>query len=262
MFRYLKLYSHFVRTSLALVSIFRFDFVTRIVMDLIFCAVSLAFFNVVFVHTTILAGWTLPQLYLFVATFMFVDGFHMTFFADSFWGFGSSTNKGELDYLIVRPCSAFFLAMFRQVSLSSSVNMLISGGLVIWSMDRLGEFWSWFGILYYTVFLILGITLYICSRVICLTAIFWMGGERGLNELHFSMTHLAERPDSVYPYWIRFLLLTLLPFGLIASFPARAFFETPSVTQVVLIFSVAACYILFANKLWSAGLKRYSSASS
>ena len=73
MFRYLRLYSHFVRFSLSKSMEFRIDFFFRIVMDCVYYAVNLAFFKVLYLHTNSLGGWKETDTMVFVGTYLFVD---------------------------------------------------------------------------------------------------------------------------------------------------------------------------------------------
>ena len=64
--RYLTLYAHFLRFSFSRAMEFRLNFFFRVVMDVVYYVVNLAFFTVIYQHTTLLGGWTLDQVYVFV----------------------------------------------------------------------------------------------------------------------------------------------------------------------------------------------------
>ncbi|MCB0385330.1 MAG: hypothetical protein KDD43_08040, partial [Bdellovibrionales bacterium] len=67
MIRYLRLYMYFLRFSFSRAMEFRIDFFFRIFMDLIFYIVNILFFKVIFIHSDLLAGWTEPQVFIFVS---------------------------------------------------------------------------------------------------------------------------------------------------------------------------------------------------
>ena len=68
MARYLRLYLYFLRFSFSRAMEFRLDFFFRGGMDLIWYAVHLVFFAVLFRFTRQLGHWTWDQVLIFAAT--------------------------------------------------------------------------------------------------------------------------------------------------------------------------------------------------
>ncbi len=92
MWRYLRLFSYFVRFSVSRSLEFRFDFFFRVAMDLLYYVVNLLFYKVLFLNTNFIAGWTTQQMYIFVAAFCVVDAIQMTLFANNLWWFPQLIN--------------------------------------------------------------------------------------------------------------------------------------------------------------------------
>ena len=111
--RYLRLYLSFVRFSFSRAMEFRVDFFFRVVMDVVFYAMQLAFFTVLYRHTELVGGWDLDQILIFVSGFFLVDALHMTIFASNMWWLPMMVNKGDLDYYLVRPVSSLFFLSLR-----------------------------------------------------------------------------------------------------------------------------------------------------
>ncbi len=109
MFRYIKLYAHFLRFSFSRAMEFRFDFFFRIFMDILYYGINIGFYKIIFSHTTALAGWNEPQTMVFVAGFLVVDAINMTVFANNLWMITDYINKGELDYYLLRPVMKLFI---------------------------------------------------------------------------------------------------------------------------------------------------------
>ena len=64
--RYARLYLCFLRFSFSRAMEFRVDFFFRIFMDAFFYFINIAFFKVVFLHTSLLGGWGEEQMMVFV----------------------------------------------------------------------------------------------------------------------------------------------------------------------------------------------------
>ena len=66
MLRYLRLYLYFLRFSFSRALEFRLDFFFRVGMDIVWYAVHLGFFSVLYQHTASLGGLTQDQVLVFV----------------------------------------------------------------------------------------------------------------------------------------------------------------------------------------------------
>ena len=262
MTRYVRLYLYFLRFSFSRAMEFRLDFFFRIVMDVVYYAINLIFFAVIYRHTSALGGWDLDQIYVFVCGFLLVDAIHMTVFSNNMWWLPIFINKGDLDYYLVRPVSSLFFLSLRDFAANSFVNLLIAIGLLIWALARYPHPVSTSSLLVYCGFLLAGAVVYYLLHVSFLIPVFWIHSHRGLGELFFGLSKLMERPHQIYLGWVRVLLMTLLPFAVIASVPAHTLFEGLNLAHVVHVSLVIAGLFAFVVWFWNRGLAAYSSASS
>lgn len=262
MLRYARLYAHFLRFSFSRAFEFRLDFCFRIVMDLVYYAVNLLFFTLLYRHTAMLGGWNQDQVYLFVCAFLFVDAVHMTVFANNMWWLPIYINRGDLDYYLVRPVSSLFFLSLREFAANSFVNLILASGLLLWAFLRYPEPFSLATLAAFAVLLVFGIALHYLVQVSFLIPVFWVHADRGLGQLYFEISKLYERPHQIFDGWVRLVLLTILPFGLMASVPAHALFTDDPGPLLGLSAGVTLALLAFVLLFWRLGLRSYSSASS
>ncbi len=262
MIRYLRLYACFLRFSFSRAMEFRVDFFFRVVMDLAFYAVNLTFFSVLYLHTGSIAGWGLDESLVFISGFFFVDALHMTVFANNMWMLPILINRGDLDYYLVRPVSSLFFLSFREFAANSFLNLIMACGILWWALARYPGDLPATGIAVYISLLVLGCALHWCIYVIFMIPVFWIHSEYGLRQLLFGMIKFSERPDQIFSGWLHRVLVTFLPFCLIASFPTRILFEGVTLQRVGHNVGVVAAAFTLMLWLWRRGLKAYSSASS
>src|SRR5690606_31745219 len=103
---------YFIRFSFSKALEFRVEFYLRIIMDIVYYAVNIAFFKTLFLHTPTLGGWNEKEVTIFVACYILVDALNMTFFANNAWQIPGLINKGDLDYYLLRPVSPLFFLSF------------------------------------------------------------------------------------------------------------------------------------------------------
>ncbi|MEL7059181.1 MAG: ABC-2 family transporter protein [Acidobacteriota bacterium] len=260
--RYLRLYLYFLRFSFSKAMEFRVDFFFRIAMDCVYYAVQLGFFTLIYNHTTMLGGWELWQIYIFITGAMLVDALQMTFVANNLWYLPDLINKGDLDYYLVRPVSSLFFLSLREFAANSFLNLLIAAGLSAWAIGRAPQPMGAVEIAFYIVFLLLGSFIFYLLRMLFLIPVFWTHSGRGFEEIVWSLSRLGDQPHQIYAEWLKRALLTVLPLGLMASVPAHALFSGEVWRALAHVTVVAAVLFAVVALFWRSGLRAYSSASS
>ena len=262
MIRYLRLYACFLRFSFSRAMEFRLDFFFRIGMDLVWNVVNLAFFWIIYRHTTLLGGWTFDQMLVFTGGVFVYDALNMTVFASNMWWLPFAINKGELDYHLTRPVSPLFFLSVREFAANSFLNLLVASGILAWTLLRYPEPLGAGAIVFYLALLLVGVLLHYFLNMIFLIPTFWMHSSSGLREIFFSMEQYVTRPHGIFQGWLARMLVTIIPFALIVSFPTRALFEGFNVSLVLHMLGVTLVAFVVMKLLWNAGVRTYSSASS
>ena len=262
MLRYLRLYLHFLRFSFSRAMEFRVDFVFRIVMDLVFYGVSLAFFSVIYRHTQLLGGWNYDQVLVFTCGYFVVNALQMSIFSNNMWYFPVLVNRGDLDYYLVRPASTLFFVSLRDFAADSFVNLLAALSLLAWALLRYPHPLGAGSLLVYLVLLVNGTLLYYILHMLFNLPVFWMHQNEGLRSIFYHMTEFMNRPDRIFSGMGRVVLTTILPLALVASYPARILFEGAQPMRLLELTCVTLGLTLLMLVIWRLGLRSYASASS
>jgi ABC-2 type transport system permease protein len=241
---------------------FRMDFFFRIFMDIIYYAVNLAFYNIIYMHTTILGGWDLNQMMVFVAGYLVLDAVVMTFFANNLWRLPQYVNNGDLDYYLIRPVSSLFFLSLRDFAANSFINLTMTWAIFIWILTKYPYPFELFQLALFIAMLFCGIFLYYLVRMATIIPVFWTLSARGFDQLFWGVSRFLERPDRIFTGWVRRILASILPFSIMASYPARIFLDGFSWNVFWHIVIVTFCFWALVVVLWHLGLRAYSSASS
>ena len=260
--RYFKLYLYFLRFSFSKAMSFRLDFFFRIFMDVVYYFVNISFFKLVFLHTPFLGGWDESQMMIFVASYLTVDAINMTVFSTNMWWLPFYINRGELDYYLTRPVSPLFFLSFREFSANSFVNFFIAFGFLAYTLITYQAAYSLADLLLFGALILNGVLLYYMIQMMMILPVFWTHSSRGFVDLFYALGLAMERPDKIFKGWLKVIFTTILPFALIASFPAKLFidgFDLYTLGHLVIVTLLLWCLMI---SVWRKGLKSYSSASS
>lgn len=262
MMRYLRLYGYFLEFSFSRAMQFRFDFWFRILMDAVYYVVIIATYRTFYIHTATMGGFTLDQAMVFIGATVLIDAIAMTLYANGLWWIPTFVNKGDLDYYLVRPVSSLFFIAFREFAAASCLNVLIAGGILAWALAVYPDPISAWKIVYGCILILNGAFLFFILRVLMISPTFWTASTDGLQHIFFYLREAMERPDGVYTGWVRRLFVSIMPFALMASFPAHVFFEDFNPMRLLHITAVTIGLFMLMLWVWGRGLRQYSSASS
>jgi ABC-2 type transport system permease protein len=231
-------------------------------MDVVYYAMNIGLFSVLFLHTNVIAGWTKDQMMIFVSAYLVADAISMTIFSNNLWWLPVYINRGELDYYLIRPVSPLFFLSLREFAANSFINLLMAGGYFCYTILTYPGEWSLSSLPGFILLIINGTLIHYCLQMIMVIPVFWTHSARGFMDLFYTLGVAMERPHKIFHGWQRLLFTVILPFGLIASLPAQYFIEGftfMDLAHVTLVTIGIWALMLF---LWRQGLKNYSSASS
>ena len=256
-----KIYRVQLKNNWVREAVYRTNFLTAVATDIIWIIIEFSLFTVLYANIKTMAGWSLPQVYFFLGVFFASDALFTIFFQRNFWNFSDLVNKGELDILLTKPVSPVFLAMCRWMNLSAALDILLGVGIMIRYGSAAGfeGGWKWLIVAFW---LLLGLIVAILIRFAFSIWVFWTDRSWAISRLYYQFFQIATKPDSIYPGIMRYVILTALPFGFIASVPARAVLFGLSSREYIALAVVLVSFTVFNAVMWKKGLRRYQSASS
>lgn len=231
-------------------------------MDIIYYVVNIFLFKILYLHTDLIGGWTEEQMMVFVGCFLLVDALNMTVFSTNLWWLPYYINRGDLDYYLIRPVSPLFFLSFREFSANSFINLIIAAGIFLAAIFSYNGTWDLYDLTGLILLLINGTLVLYCIQMLMILPVFWTHSPRGFIDLFYTLELSLERPDKIFKGWLRVFFTVIMPFALIASFPAKFFIEGFGVKTLLHLTLVSGALWFILLRMWKAGLKNYSSASS
>jgi ABC-2 type transport system permease protein len=233
----------------------------QVMIDVVWYAVQIALFEVLYLHTDTIAGFTHAQMIVFLGTVFITDAVNMLLFSHNFWHFTDYIRTGEMDFFLVKPVSTFFLAFFRYVNIAALLNLALGVTVLVYGVQRVGLQVDGWSVVVFALLCGCGLAVTVALQVmIAASAVFTVASE-GIQYLFYTLHQFATRPDVIYKNYVRRFLLYILPLSLIASVPARALTGGLSVWLVLWSVLAAGGFLLLSFAVFRWSLRHYSGAS-
>lgn len=259
--KYAGLYWAFFRASLTADMEFRANFTTRIVTDIFWYAAQIMAFEVLFAYTDELGGWSRQEMRVFLGVLFVVDAIFMTVFSNNLDFFSDLVRKGNLDLLLTKPVNSQFMISCQRASTAHLGNLLMAIAWLGWSLYHFAGLEPW-RLLWLVVAIPSGLMIFYSLRFFFSACALIFTRADSVQYLWYSLYKLGMRPDTIYAPWLKYLVLSAIPVGLIASVPARLVLGSaaPWIAVWMVVASVGSVWL--TSVFWKYALRQYASASS
>ncbi len=260
MLKYLSLLRSLFKASLISELEFRFNIAVRLFTDVLWYAAQLSVFEIIFLHTKQLNGWTIEESRVFMGVLFVTDCLYMLFFSENLDRLGEKIRKGDLDLLLMKPVSSQWMLSFQKISVAYIGNLIISISWLLWALSKVSvDLWR---CLYLLPLIPVGLTLVYSIRFMTAATALFLTRADAVTYIWYQVYRLGTRPDTIYPTALRYAVLTFLPIGFLASVPTQVILGRMSPLIILYGAALAAGFLLASRLVWRRGLKHYSSASS
>ncbi|MEQ1876025.1 MAG: ABC-2 family transporter protein [Bdellovibrionia bacterium] len=260
--KYISLFWAFFRASLSADVEYRINFGMRILTDILYYVSQIAIFEVLFRQTNSLGGWSVEHARVFLGILFVVDATWMILFSENLDRFSDKVRRGDLDLLLAKPVDSQFIMSLQKTATAFIANWFIAFSFLVWSLYTFPGEIRLAGLALLLLLMPCGVLVMYTNRfMFSVTALIFTRAEN-LQYLWYQIHKLGTRPDTMYPLWLRYLVLSVLPLAFIASVPARVVFDGGGLRLVFGTLVMTTLCLCLTKLVWKFALKHYSSASS
>jgi ABC-2 type transport system permease protein len=262
MLRYLRILKKIFYTSLIAELEFRMNVVLKIINDVIWYVTQAILFEVLFRIVPQIGDWTLETSRIFLGILFIVDAFYSILFHDNLEKLSDRVRKGDLDFILMKPMNSQFAMSVYKMNVSYLINLFLVVCWFAYHLYHSSIAVSPIRILCFPVLVFSGLAIIYSTRALfCTLSVIYTRADY-IMYVWYQIYRFGTRPDSIYPSAIRLMIVSVLPFALIASVPAKwLLFQTSWGWYFWSIF-VSLIFLYFSHWFWQNSLKKYSSASS
>jgi ABC-2 type transport system permease protein len=261
--RYATIYAALWKNSVSREMGFKSNFILWIIVEMLWFALQLTFFNVIYSHTESIAGWSRWEVVLLVGCSHFIQQIFQAFFFTNATGLSELVRTGKLDFLMLLPINTRFIVSVRQVDLGGFVNAASALCVMAFAIHKLGIHPGFWHIAGFILFCVSGVTLHYSLMMILAATSFYTVRAQGIIWGYYQMFNLARMPDTALRGLFRSVFTFIVPITLVSNVPAKTLsMRMASPQQMFLLLGITVAWFVISEMMWRFSLKRYTSASS
>jgi len=240
---------------------YRANFFVQLLQSAVSIVTALVVLKLVYSHTTLLHGWTEPELQVVMGIQILLGGVIRATIQPNMQRLMEEVRDGKLDFALTKPEDSQMLVSVRDVRIWRFVDVISGGAVLAYGVNGLEQPAGIADLALFVALLLVGALTIYCFWLVIATLAFWIVDVWQIVELFDGIYATGRWPVSVYPIWLRISVTFLVPIAFAITVPAEAVTSRLEWGTVALAFGFAAALFAFTRWWWRFGLRRYSGAS-
>ena len=251
-----------LRASLALALQYRLEFVVEGALALLWMGVTLVPLLVVFGARERVEGWTFPEMLVVLGWFVGLKGVLEGTLSPSLLQVVEHVRKGTLDFVLLKPADAQLLVSLSRIEPWRVVDFIGAGLIFVYAFERIGHPPSPLQAALAAALLAAAVLVLYSIAILVVSIAFVAVRVDNLLYLFQSVFDVARWPNTIFRGVLAVLFTFVLPLALMTTYPALALLGKLSAGTAAGALLGSAAFALVARAIWTASIRRYTSASS
>src|SRR2546421_1606467 len=178
--RYLTIYAALWKNSVVREMGFKTNFLLWIVVEMLWFALQLSFFAVIYTHTDRIGTWTKWQVVMLLGASHFIQQIFTAIFLTNCTQLSELIRPGKLDFMLLLPVNTRFMISFRQVDLGGFVNAASAVAVMVYARQQLRLSPGWEPIGGFALLAAGGIAIHYSLMFLLASVSFWTVRAQGI----------------------------------------------------------------------------------
>ncbi len=258
----LKLLSAFLKVNIQMSLAYRADTIVNILLNLMWLGWELLTLNIIFSNTETIGGWGFSELIALLGVFRLVNTLMIALIWPNTEKFNQSIRDGSMDYTILQPVNSMFLVTFSRITVWRIWDLFLAVGLIVIGINMSGDSVTPLHILTFILLALSGVIIIYSLWIVLIALTFWFTKFDNNVTILQALLDAGRYPSTVYPVWLRIIVTFLVPIAVATTVPLQGLRGELGANQIMMFIGIGVISFLVASRVWKAGLKRYSGASS
>lgn len=260
--RYRRVYVACVRNCFVRELEFRSSFLFSAVSTAVWATLSIFLAGLVFGNVREIRGWDLDRMLILTGSFLIVESLLSTLFQRNMQKLSDLVNKGELDFVLIKPISSQFLVSIRYLDFGDLPTAFVGLAYVVLGVQRVGIRPGAAEIGLFVLMLLCSLVSLYAIWFMAVTLVLYTGRINNISAVMDPIVRLARFPTDVFRGVTRPLLVYVIPVAAISTLPSQALLGLLEPHLVPYQMGLALTLLWMSHRFWHFSLRRYTSASS
>jgi ABC-2 type transport system permease protein len=229
-------------------------------VKILWTASTVVFFEVIYLHTDEVGGWSKFEMLLLLGSFTVVRAISAAFFSDGPAMLPEFVRSGRLDLILTKPVNSQFTISVSQEDIGDFTRLFLGLALIFYSITNLGASISPVLILFYFLLILASVISFYSFSFMLITTSIWLVRVENIDSLAWHIISLGRVPVSVFPKAVSFILTFIVPVAFASMVPAQVLLNQFSWPLVVYGLCLSVVLLYFSHRFWNFALKHYTSA--
>ena len=258
----LKLLSAFLKVNIQMSLAYRADTVVNILLNLMWLGWELLSLSIIFNNTETIAGWGFGELIALLGVFRLVHTLMIALIWPNTEKFNQSIRDGSMDYTLLQPINSMFLITFSRITVWRAWDLILAIVLISVGINIGGDVVTASQILTFILLTVSGAVIIYSLWIVLISLTFWFTKFDNNVTILQALLDAGRYPVTVYPVWLQILVTFVIPIAVATTIPLQGLRGELTLLRVGMFFTIGVISFLVASRVWKAGLKQYSGASS
>jgi ABC-2 type transport system permease protein len=259
---YLKLFTTLLRINIQQELAYRTDALVNIFVMLMWTAWDLLSITIVFSNTATLGGWNFGALLVLLGVFRLVHTLMGALVWPNTEKFNTAMRDGTLDYTLLQPTSTLFLVSFTRIVIWRGADLILAIVFIVLGLSLSGASVTLPALIGFVLLMAGGMAIFYALWIVLMGITFWFIKFDNNVTILQALIEAGRYPATVYPPWLRVIVSFVVPIAVATTVPVQALRGELEWWQVIGFLLVAIAAVAVSLRVWKAGVRRYSGASS
>ena len=259
---YLNLIKTFLKINIQMSLAYRADTIVNILLNLMWLGWELLGLSIIFSNTETLGGWGFGELIALLGVFRLINTLMIALIWPNTEKFNQSIRDGSMDYTILQPVNSMFLVTFSRITVWRFWDLILAVILIVVGITKSGDVTTPLSTLTFILLTISGAFVIYSLWIVLIALTFWFTKFDNNVTILQALLDAGRYPVTVYPVWLRIIVTFIIPIAVATTVPLQALRRELDLQRVLIFVAIGIASFLVSSRVWKAGLKRYSGASS
>jgi len=257
-----KLLSAFFKVNVQMALAYRADTIVNILLNIMWLGWELLSLSIIFNNTETIGGWDFGELIALLGVFRLVNTMMIALIWPNTEKFNQSIRDGSMDYTLLQPINSMFLVTFSRITVWRIWDLILAIALILVGVNMSGNTTTPFQFVTFILLTVSGAIVIYSLWIMLIALTFWFTKFDNNVTILQALLDSGRYPVTVYPAWLRIIVTFVVPIAVATTVPLQALRGELSGSRVLLFIAIGIASFLVASRVWKAGLRRYSGASS